>query len=255
MSFFNKTILFSSLIGMGLTAHAGTMGDKPNFSGVYAGAGVSYLYAKITGKTNISMPPLSPQNLVYITSNALTDHFAPVVNAGYFYDLHNNWFIGAKGVYKYIGVNQFDQSWSGTFQDGTYQSASLHTKLVQDFFLLFDGGYQFDKWLLYAGVGPAGVTTDVELNGTMLPASSTINQAVNKSSQRTILGGAAQIGAQYLLPNRFSIDLSYNFTATSSKTLSTLKFFSSTSNGYSAFKPNVQVVEQGINVTINKYFS
>lgn len=255
MPIFKKTFFFISLMSIWSPAQAGSMGSEPTFAGLYAGAGASYLYAKISANTNISMPPLSPQNLVYITSNSLIDHFAPVVNAGYFYDLENHWFLGVKGVYKYIGVNQFDQSWSGTFQDGTYQSASLHTKLVQDFFLLFDGGYQFDHWLLYAGAGPAGVTTNVELNGTMLPATSTTVQAANINKQDTVLGGAAQIGAQYLLPNRFSVGLSYNFTATGTKGLSTLKFFSSTSDGYSAFNQRVQVVEQGLNLTLNKYFT
>ncbi len=179
---------------------------------------------------------------------------APVVNAGYYFGLPDNWYVGAKFLYKYIGQEQFDQSWSTTFTDGSYQTAGLRTKFVQDFYLIFSGAYQFGQWLLYAGAGPSWATVTVNLNGDVLPPSSLTFIPENLSQSKTILGGAAQIGFEYMLPHRFMVDISYAFLATPKVAIPAINFNTTTNIGFTGFSQSVSVVEQGINITINKYF-
>ena len=256
MPYFTKAVGLSSLMGFGFGSYAGTMGDtnSSDFSGFYLGAGGSYIYTSVSGTTYVNMST-SPGTSQYPLVSTLTNHLAPLVDAGYSYNLPNNWLIGVKGLYKYIGSEQLALSWSGTFPvTNTYQTAGLYTKLVQDFALLLDGGYHFGNWLLYAGVGPGAATAEFRLNGDVLPATSTSYIPVNRRTETTLWGGAGQIGVQYLLPNRFTVDLSYNFTATASASLNSILFPSYTNAAYSAFNQRVQITEQGFNITLNKYF-
>lgn len=243
-----------AVLSMSITAVAGTMGEQPSYAGFWAGVGGSYTYTTLAGQTNISVVSNNVSPFVYKLSSNFNDHMAPVVNAGYFYDLSNGWLVGAKGVYKYLGLEQLDQNWSTTFSNGVYQSAGIHTKIVQDYFVLLTGGYQFGNWLVYGGAGPAAVDVSVQLNGDLLPPTSSVYQPVNINQTRTIAGGAAQVGFEYLLPNRFTVDISYNFMASSQNKVQPLVFPSTVPNFYTSFVQNVQVVEQGVNITVNKYF-
>jgi len=255
MSRFTKTVTCSALMGFGFASTAGTLGEAnaSDFSGFYVGAGGSYIYTAVSGTTYTSMSTSSGQSQ-YPLVTTLTNHMAPLLDAGYSYDLHNHWLVGVKGLYKYIGSEQLALSWSGTFPvTNTYQSAGLYTKLVENYALLVDCGYQFDNWLLYAGVGPGGATAQFKLNGDVLPATSTTSIPVNINTSSTVWGGAGQVGVQYLLPNRFTIDLSYNFTATANSSLNNIIFPSYTSSAYSSFSQRLQIVEQGFNITFTKY--
>ena len=255
MSIRSKAVLFICFMSTIVPGYAGSMGESANFSGFYAGAGGSYVYTTISGTTTITQSTSPSSHAPYTLTTALTNHMAPVVNAGYFYDLHNQWYVGAKGLYKYIGVNALDQTWAASYpQTFTAQSASLYSKLVQDASLLFVGAYQFDNWLLYGGVGPGMGNAQLKLNGATLPIGISNALQTKLSSTTNAWGGAGQIGAQYLLPNRFSIDLSYNFLATNLTSLPTINFISAPSYQYSSFAQRIHVTEQGFNITLNKYF-
>ena len=146
-------------------------------------------------------------------------------------------------------------NWSGTFpQTNTYQIAGIYIKLIQDFSLLFDFGYQFGDWLIYAGAGPGGATAEFKLNGDVIPATSGTALPYNTKNTTTIWSGAGQVGVQYLLPSRFAIDLSYNFTATATSSLGGINFPSFTNSAYSSFNQRLQIIEQGFNITLTKYF-
>ncbi len=256
MPYFTKVVLCSALMGFGFISAAGTLGDinDADFSGFYVGAGGSYIYSDISGTSYATMST-SPGYSQYPLVTIMTNHLAPIVDAGYYYNLNNHWLVGVKGLYKYIGSEQKALDWSGTFPvTNTYQSAGLYTKLVQDFSLLLDGGYQFGHWLLYAGVGPGGATAEFKLNGDVLAATSTYSMPVNMKTQTILWGGAAQVGVQYLLPNRFTVDLSYNFTATANTSLNTIIFPSYTNADHSSFDQKLQIIEQGFNITLTKFF-
>lgn len=253
---FTKNLFFSSLMCFGVTSYAGTLGDAntPNFSGFYVGAGGGYINTAISGTTYVSMST-SPGTSQYPLITTLTNHIAPLIDAGYSYPVYNNWLLGVKGLYKYLGSEQEALSWTATFPvTNTYQSAGLYTKLVQDFALLLDFGYQFDNWLIYGGVGPGGATASFKLNGDNFPATSSTSIPVNLQTQTTLWGGAAQVGVQYLLPNRFAIDLSYNFTATANSALNNILFPSYPDSAYSSFNQHLEIIEQGFNITFTKYF-
>ena len=255
MNLRSKCISIIPLMGAMASSYAGTMGDAQRYSGFYGGAGGSYIYTTVSGTTNIAQSTAPTSIAKYNLSTALTNHIAPIVNAGYFYDLHNQWYVGAKGIYKYIGVDVLDQSWTGSYPStGTSQSASLYTTLVQDASLMLVGAYQFDNWLLYSGVGPGLGNAKLNLNGDTLPIGATTAQQASLSSLTNAWGGAGQVGIQYLLPNRFSVDLSYNFLATSPTTLPTINFISNPSYQYATFSQHVNIIEQGFNITLNKYF-
>ncbi|AHE67558.1 outer membrane protein [Legionella oakridgensis] len=255
MCFKRNLWLILSCLPLSAELHAGTAGTLPStYAGLWAGFGGSYIYSQVGGNTNITMVSSTPATVEYLLNQNLKNHLAPLVNVGYLFDLKNDWYLGAKVLYKYIGVEQFDQSWSGTFQNGAYQSAGLHTKLRQDLSLLLNGGYQFGSWLVYGGIGPAMVDVAAELNAEILAPTSTTFQPVNTTHSKYLWGGAAQVGFEYMLPNRFMVDVSYNFLASSKQTLPTIRLQSGTAGLYTAFSQQVHVTEQGINVTINKYF-
>lgn len=243
------------LIGGALSSHAGTMGNAPNpYAGFWAGVGGSYAYTTLDGQTNISQVDSAPSSAQYLLGNDILNHMAPVFNAGYYYPINSEWLVGPKFLYKYIGQQQFDETWSGTFQDGTFQSAGIKTKSVQNFNLLLSGAYKFSNWLVYSGAGLSWADVKVELNGSILPATSTVFNQVALSQNKYILGGAGQVGFEYMLPNRFMVDISYNFLATARTSIPNLRF-NATNGGYSSFSQSLSVVEQGINITVNKYFT
>ncbi len=255
MSINIKSILPIGLLALSSSIFAGSMGENSlNYAGSWAGVGGGYINTFTNGHTDITMisTTISPQE--YLLDKNLENHFAPVANAGYRFNLPNNWLIGVKGVYKYVGVEQFDQSWAGTFQNGTYQSAGLHTKINDVTFLTLDGGYQFGSWLVYGGAGPSLTRVSEQLNGDLLPPTSFVLQPVNISQSKLFLGGAGQVGFEYMLPNRFMIDFSYNLVVSGNSKMPNLYFQSGTANNYTLFSQQIQVVEQGINITINKFF-
>jgi len=247
-------ILIAGLCFSTIAAQAGTLGATSPYSGFWVGVGGGYISTIINGDTNITMVSATPSVAEFLLGDNLATHFVPVVNAGYFYDMQNNWLLGVKGLYKYIGTKQFDQTWSGTFQNGTYQSAGLSTNLTQDFSLLLTGGYTFGDWLVYGGAGPSLIDVSEKLNGDFLPANSFVFQPVNITHNKVIWGGAAQVGFEYMLPNRFMVDLSYSFLASGKQTIPTINFITENRNNYTTFSQHLQALEQGINLTINKYF-
>lgn len=230
------------------------MVSQPNFSGFWAGVGGSYLYSSLSGRTNITKSSQVPATAQYLVNDNITNHMSPVVNAGFLKAVNSDYLAGIKGIYKYIGQEQLDQTWSGTFNDGTYQSAGLRTKFVQDFYLLAVGAYQFENWLVYAGAGPTWSTVRVDLNGQVLPVSAVNFLPVNISQSKTMIGGGGQVGFEYMLPHCFTVDISYNFSATPNQTIPDLNFQALSNNNYTTFSQRISVVEQGINITVNKYF-
>ena len=252
----SKQWIVGVLMGASSLSMAGTLGDtmgQSSFAGMWGGVGGSYTYSTLSGQTNIIQVNSAPSSAVYLLNDSELSHLAPVVNAGYYFPIGSSWVVGPKFLYKYIGEEEFDQSWSGTYQDGSYQSAGLRTKSVQNFNLFLSGGYQFNQWLLYAAGGPSWANVKVNLNGDVLPADSVVFTPVNVSHSKTIIGGAAQVGFEYMLPMRFMVDISYNFMATPTTAVPAI-IFNSTSGKYSSFSQSVSVIEQGVNITLNKYF-
>lgn len=237
-----------------IASYAGTVGDKPLFSGLWGGVGGSYISTSTNGNTNITMLQSLPSVSRYLLQNDLGNRFVPVANIGYFSDLPNDWLLGGKVVYKYINVEQYDQSWAGSFVSGTYQSVGLHTKLNQTALFLMTGGYQFGNWLIYGGAGPSIIDVSLQLNGDIQAPSGYTLQPVNVSKEKTVWGGGGQIGFEYMLPNRFMIDISYNFNVSGNSQLSPVYFSLANSADKTLFDQHAQITEQGISLTLNKYF-
>lgn len=239
-----------------LTVHAGSMGSMPaSFSGLLIGAGGSYVSTNLTGETTVqTQPPISAPG-TFIISSANETHFAPVGQVGYFYDVTNDWLLGARVLYKYIGIEQFDISWSGTLQNGAYQTGGIHSKLQDEWLFLVDVGYHFDHWLIYGGLGASLFRVSAQLNGDVLPAGSFNFFSVNEQNNKNLWGGAGHVGMAYSFPHGFTIDISYDYAISQAQNLPSLNFPSGNSNYYSNFIQNLQAGEQGINITINKYFN
>lgn len=249
-----KQSIGMALILNSLCLHADGIMSDVDFSGFSAGVGGSYTHTTVTGETNTVMySPFVPV-IQYDTNENLESNLSPVVNAGYFFKPKNNWLVGVKGVYKYIGVKQFDVSWTGTYQNGVYQQAIFNTKLQQELFVLFNAGYSFGHWLVYGGIGPSATQVQNQLIGNMLPPTSLNFQHVTMSQSKILWGAAGQVGFEYMLPNRFTIDLSYNFVGTPSSTLPSVRFNTGTSDVFSLFTQKAYLTEQGINISVNKYF-
>ncbi len=237
-------------------ALAGSMGNTvKSFSGFWVGAGGSYLSSQLNGQTTVqTQPPISAPG-TYILSNGHETHFAPVANIGYLHGFENNWLLGLRAQYKYIDMDQFDISWSGTLQNGAYETGGIHSKLQDDWLFLIDVGYSFENWFIYSGIGPSLFNVSAQLNGDTLPAGTFNFFPVNLRNSKSLWGGGGHVGLAYMFPQQLTVDLSYNFSISQAQNLSTLIFPSGAPNYFSGFLQNLQAVEQGVNITINKYIN
>jgi len=166
-----------------------------------------YVNTNLSKWTGITMFSTFPAITEYYREDNIKDTFSPIANASYFGALQDQWLWGVKGVYKYLGIQHPSFLWSGTYQNGTYQEAVFHTKLVQEFFLTFDAGYQiFPNWLVYLGIGPSITEAQNELRGNLLANTATTFQYTEKTRSKTLWGVAGQVGFEYMLPNRFMLD-------------------------------------------------
>jgi len=241
---------------VGTHLYAGSMGSSPGFAGFSFGAGGGYVNANSTERSIVTLVSPFPSVTQYFREEELENSFSPVVNASYFFNLENHWLMGVKAVYKYLSIRHSALTWSGTFQDGTVQQADIHKKREQEIFLMLDGAYQlFPNWLVYSGIGPSMTDLETELRGDVLTSTSTTFQYVEKTDKKTLWGVAGQIGFEYLLPKRFTIDLSYNVVVTPTGQMPTIFFNTATQGTYSTISQRIQLLEQGLNVTVNKYFS
>lgn len=244
------------LISSTANTYAGTMGNTPSFDGLSFGLGAGYVNTNSKKWTDVTMQSPFPSVTEYFRGDDIKSSLSPVVNASYLHSLDRAWLVGVKGLYKYLGVQHSKIAWSGTFQNGTYQQADFHTTLVQEFFLTLEAGYQFvPHWMVYLGFGPAVTGIKNELRGNLLESTALNFQYTEKSSRKTLWGGAGQLGFEYLLPHRLAIDLSYNLIVSPTTDISPIYFRTNSINYYSKFFGQMQLLEQGFNLTINKYFA
>ncbi|MCH9762747.1 MAG: hypothetical protein K0U24_00705 [Gammaproteobacteria bacterium] len=236
--------------------YAATMGDtSPAFEGFVLGVGAGYVNTNLDKWTNITMFSAFPSVTEYYREDNIKDTLSPIANASYFGALQDQWLWGIKGVYKYLEIEHPSLSWSGTYQNGAYQAAVFHTKVVQEFFLTLDAGYQLlPNLLVYLGLGPSVTGVQNELRGNRLSSTSTLFEYTEITKNKTLWGGAGQVGFGYMLPNRFMLDFSYNLVVTPRSSMPTT-YFTSEKGMYSTFSQRVQLLEQGLNITVNKYFS
>ncbi|MDF1684914.1 MAG: outer membrane beta-barrel protein [Legionellaceae bacterium] len=255
--FFRRYVVFSIFLGLSsMKLCAGTMGGAPGFDGFSAGLGAGYVNTNSSKWTDVSMVSPFPSVTEYFRGDDIKSSLSPVVNASYFYTLDHAWLVGLKGLYKYLGVQHSKIAWSGTFQNGTYQQADFHTNIIQEFFLTAEAAYEFvPNWMVYLGFGPAVTGVKNELRGNLLESTALNFQYTEKSSRKTLWGGAGQLGFEYLLPHRFAIDISYNLIVSPTTDISPIYFRTNSTNYYSKFLGQIQLLEQGLNLTVNKYFS
>jgi len=255
--FFKQSVALSFLMVFSSAAlYAGTMGPEPTFDGFSFGVGAGYVNTNSSKWTDVTMISPFPSVTEYFRGDDIKSSFSPIANASYFHALENQWLVGLKGLYKYLGVQHSKLTWSGTFQNGTYQQADFHTKIVQEFFLTLDAGYQFSQhWMSYLGLGPAVTGIKNELRGNLLESTALTFQYIEKTSSKTLWGVAGQVGFNYLFSDRLSLDLSYNLVVSPTSSTSTIYFNTNASGYYSMFSQRIQLLEQGLNITINKYFS
>ena len=239
------------------TLYAGTMGaSRSDFEGCLFGVGTGYVNTNLSKWTDITMHSTFLPVTEYYREDNIKETLSPIANASYFGALQEQWLWGIKGVYKYLGIQHPTLSWSGTYQNGTYQEAVFHTKVVQEFFLTLDAGYQIYPNLLgYLGIGPSITELQNQLRGNLLPSTSTAFQYVEKTRSKTIWGVAGQVGFGYMLPGRFMLDFSYNLVVSPKTSMPTTYFATNTASFYSTSSQRVQLLEQGLNITVNKYFS
>lgn len=254
----NSRMLVSVLICfLSHSLYAGTMGaSQSNFEGFLFGVGTGYVNTNLTKWTNITMRSTFSPVTEYYREDNIKETLSPIANASYFTALQDQWLWGVKGVYKYLGIQHPTLSWSGTYQNGAYQEAVFHTKVEQEFFLTLDAGYQILPNLLgYLGVGPSITGLQNQLRGNLLSSTSTVFQYTEKTSNKIAWGVAGQVGFGYMLPGRFMLDFSYNLVVTPKSTMPTTFFAANTASFCSTFSQRVQLLEQGLNITVNKYFS
>lgn len=250
----HRALIGISFYGLCNLSQAGSVGHPADFTGFSAGLGAGFSIFTLIKHTDFTMISSSPPELTSYRIETIKSNLAPIANISYYGNLKNNWLWGIKGVYKYIGVQQFDLSWSGIFENGAVQSAAAYPKITNEFFLNADLGYQIGNWLLYAGVGPSVSTVQSHLKGSTLDAYSIQPVDYYLIYNKNLWGGAGQLGFQYLLPHRFAIDLSYNLSISTPTDMPTKYLQTGTAGTYTTLTQHTQIIEQGLNITINKYF-
>ena len=232
------------------------MGNTPDFTGWSAGVGVGYVNTNLSNLTTITMfSGAGAASIERYRRDSIKGTISPLVDASYFSVYNEEWLFGIKALYKYLGVQHPYLTWAGVFSNGASQEISMHTKLVQELFVTFDIGAQFDKWMTYLGVGPAVTGVQHELRADVLAATSTTFQYVEKTRKTSLWGVAGQIGFEYMLPKQFSVDFSYNLIASPRRSSPNLILSANTLGFYTIFGQRIELLEQGLNITVNKYFA
>lgn len=238
-------------------AHAGTMGEKSSFAGLFAGAGGGYVNTNLTKETSVTMFSSFSPVTQYFREDNIRESFAPIADIAYFRAVpsYEETYVGLKAIYKYLGIQHPRIAWSGTFQNGTYQEASLLTEVVQELLFTANAGMAIhDNWLVYLGVGPSITEVRTNMRGSLLPATSVTFQFNDITNDKWLWGVAGQVGFEYLMPRRFMLDLSYNLVVTPKGQIPSTYFQSDTSGFYTRFSQRVSILEQGLNITVNKFF-
>lgn len=257
MRFLNRTFVSGLSCLFAGSLFAGTMGEKPNFEGLVLGVGGGYVNTNLTKWIDVSMFSTFPTVSQFFRNDNIRDSFAPIANVSYFWASKESdgWYWGLKGFYKYLGIQHPTLPWSGTFQDGTFQNAVFHTEAVQEGFLTLNAGCQiFDNWMVYLGIGPSLTQLETELRGNLLPSTSTLFQYSETKRSKTLFGVAGQVGFDYLMPHRVMLDFSYNLVVTPKSHIPSTYFQTGTSGFYTRFSQDINLLEQGVNITVNKYF-
>ncbi len=248
------SIIFSStLLATGAFAES-SVTPTYNFSGFSVGLGVGYTHGITNDDTTVTIYSVDQASAEYARDENISNGLSPILSAGYHFYINDRWLLGFEGTYKYTGIQKFNQFWSGTFTNGTFQQANLYTKFNHEGLLLFNAAYEFQQWLVYIGAGASLMTLGTTMRGDQLLSTSTTFTHTDIKTSKTLWGGAAQAGFEYMLPDRFSVQMFYSFAISATSNLPSVRFQSGSAGYYSEFKQKVQLIDQSIAITINKYF-
>lgn len=158
------------------------------------------------------------------------NRLAPVIQVGHRMDFCNEWKIGFLAQWKYLNYKTPNMSSSRgqLLPNATFSSINIFgpevvrdftsiTRLSNEVKVLGYVGKQVARGLAYIGVGPALITASnsIYVSSVHTP-NGTGDHLISTSvkSNRTMWGGAAQVGYQYVLDANSFINISYSYMQT-----------------------------------------
>ncbi len=228
--------------------------DNNLFKGFAIGGGVGYSHSITNDDTVVTMYSTAAPASEYARDENVSNGISPLADVSYYFRATDRLVWGFDALYKYIGLQQFNQAWTGTFPTGVLQQANLYTKLEHEGILMLTGGYNFNQWLVFGGVGATFITMSTTLQGDTLPSTSTSFTHTEISKDKTLWGVGGQVGFDYMLPAGFDARILYSLSVSMREKLPLIRFNSNLANSYSVFTQRVQVIDQGIGIIIKKYF-
>lgn len=155
---------------------------------------------------------------------------APTAQVGYWVPLCNGWLWGVAGQWKYLAyeTNNVNASRGQNLPNATFSSINIFgPKIDRDFtsqseinnevLLLLYFGKQFNKGYAYLGVGPALFTASNSIFVSSVHTPSGVGDhlvSTSVSSDKTVWGGAIQVGYNYYVEPTLFVNFSYTYAQT-----------------------------------------
>jgi outer membrane protein W len=242
-------------------------------NGFYAGLGASANSINENYSSTIfSSNSRSARDSYNVNSNQL----APMLQIGYRQPLPKNWLWGIVAQWKYLNYRtpNVDSSngqhiANASFSSINYFGANIErdfasqTKLNNEFLLLFYIGYQMMQGYGYFGLGPAFITATnhVYLNSVHTP-NATGDHLITTSveSNKTMCGGAAQLGYNYFITPSWFVNLNYTYLQTTNtgfnNTTNAAIYNGASTTGPTSLtlKRNITFSTQEVMLSVNKAF-
>ncbi|WP_298623349.1 hypothetical protein [uncultured Legionella sp.] len=207
--------------------------------------------------------------------NAAQNRIIPMAQLGYWAPVHSDWLWGLAGQWLYAGYKTTNENSNlgqhipnasfssiNIFGPDVIRDFSAQTKVTNEARVLLYAGQQLKQGYVYLGIGPAVLA----VSNTMYVSS--IHSAPNTNSDtlysnsaktnKTLWGGAAQVGYNYYINPSYFINFSYTYTQTAKhqfdNSTNTALFNGAMSAGPNLLSMNrrVSIAQQDVAITINK---
>jgi len=205
-----KKLMLSAIVGIGAitAAEAADMSvplkapppmPAPAFSwtGFYIGGYVGYDWTQVDRFIGV----------FGVAADAISLHPKGVfggLQAGYNYQVSNNWVIGAR-----VGVPFISSDINATIVDPIVASDSYSSKVSWAVAGVGTVGYAYDRWLPYVGAGVAVAGVKATINGPAFGGSTSITE--------TMPGVVLEAGLQYALTDHWQLGVRYDYVNFASK--------------------------------------
>lgn len=241
--------------------------------GFYAGIGAS---ANTVDETFSSTFYSSTSKSAHDAYNVSSNRLSPMLQLGYSAPLQNQWLWGALLQWKYLNYQTANVNSSRgqylpnpTFSSINFFGGDIHrdftsrTRVNNEVLLLFYFGMDFMQGYTYIGIGPALLTASNHIYVSSVHTPNAVGDnliSTSVNSNKTMWGGAGQIGYNYYINPCVFFNINYTYLQTASTSFNNT-VNADVLNGASVNGPvtltlnrDIKVITQEVMLSINRVF-